>query len=72
MERTINRAIWDLGRIGFNINLVIKKYENYLRAEGFRETSIIRYVNIIEIFLRDQKSILPAISEAVTFRNALS
>jgi hypothetical protein len=72
MERTINKAIWDLGRVEFNINPVIQKYENYLRAEGFRETSITRYVNIIEIFLRDQKSILPAISEAVTFRNALS
>lgn len=71
MKNAMLRINWDKSQLKNDINPVLGKYENYLRAKGFRETSILRYKDSIKRYLNKNNSIKPTIDDAMEFRDEL-
>jgi integrase/recombinase XerD len=71
MKKAMIHVNWNKSQLKNDIDPVLRKYENYLRYKGFRESSIIRYRDLIKIYLNKTKSIKPSIDNAFEFRDEL-
>jgi len=71
MPRELLHVNWNKAQLKLDINPILNKYENYLRFKGYRDTSIIRYVNIVKKYLNENKSVRPSVDDAVRFRAEL-
>jgi hypothetical protein len=71
MKKAMIHVNWNKYQQKSEINPVLGKYENYLRSKGYRESSIIRYSELIKIFLNKNQSIKPTIDRAMEFRDGL-
>jgi site-specific recombinase XerD len=71
MKKAMLRINWDKSQLKNDINPVLKKYENYLRAKGFKESSIIRYRDSVKRYLDKTNSIKPTIEKSMEFRDEL-
>ena len=71
MKKAMVHVNWNKSQLKNDINPVLRKYENYLRSRGYRESSIIRYRDSIKIYLDKTKSIKPTLKNAMEFRDEL-
>jgi len=71
MKKSMVHVDWRKSQLKNDINPVLKKYENYLRSKGFRETSIFRYRDLVKRYLNKMNSIKPTIDKAMEFRDDL-
>lgn len=71
MKKAMVHVNWNKFQLKNDINPVLEKYENYLRAKGFRETSIFRYRDSVKRYLNKCNSIKPSINDAMEFRDGL-
>jgi integrase/recombinase XerD len=71
MKKAMVRVNWNKSQLKNDINPVLEKYENYLRCRGFRESSILRYRDLIKKYLNKTKSIKPPVDTAMEFRDEL-
>lgn len=71
MTKTRVRVNWNKTQLKYSIDPVLKSYETYLRQQGYRETSIIRYSSSIKIYLNITGSIKPSTEDAIRFRESL-
>jgi integrase/recombinase XerD len=71
MKKTMIHVNWNKSQLKYDINPVLRKYENYLRSKGYRDSSIIRYGDSIKRYLNATNSIKPPIEKAMEFRDGL-
>ncbi len=71
MKKSMVHVNWNKSQLKNDINPILRKYENYLRSRGYRESSIIRYSDSIKIYLNKKESIKPTIDRAMEFRDEL-
>lgn len=62
---------WDCSRISQDINPVLRKYERYLRDQGYRPSTIANYCVRIKVYLSELKTNNPGIEQALRFRETL-
>jgi|GEM_PF-2519325 len=48
MKKAIVHVNWNKSQLKNDINPVLRKYENYLRYRGYRESSIFRYTEVFD------------------------
>ena len=68
MPREMIQVNWKTVGIKHNIDPILYKFENYLVAKGYRQSSIVRYLDIIKIYLSVNKTVKPTVDEAINFR----
>ncbi len=68
MPREMIQVNWKTVGIKHNLNPVLYKFGNYLLTKGYRESSIIRYLEIIKVYLKVNKSVKPTVDDAINFR----
>lgn len=71
MKKAMLHVNWNKSQLKNDINPVLKKYENYLRSKGYRESSIIRYKESIKRYLDKTNSIKPTVEKTMEFRDEL-
>ncbi|MGB5100051.1 MAG: phage integrase N-terminal SAM-like domain-containing protein [Methanothrix sp.] len=71
MKKSMVHVNWNKSQLKNDINPVLRKYENYLRSRGYRESSIIRYTDSIKIYINKTKSIKPTLENTMEFRDGL-
>jgi hypothetical protein len=55
MKKSMVQVDWRKSQLKNDVNPVLRKYENYLRSRGYRETSVFRYTNLIKIYLNKKQ-----------------
>ncbi len=71
MKKTMIHVNWKKNQLKNDINPVLEKYENHLRSQGYRESSITRYKELIKRYLDKTGSIKPTIESTMEFRDNL-
>jgi integrase/recombinase XerD len=71
MKKAMVHVNWNKSQLKYDINPVLRKYENYLRSKGYRDSSVIRYGDSIKRYLNATHSIKPSIEKAMEFRDGL-
>ena len=71
MKKAMVHVNWNKSQLKNDINPVLRKYENFLRSKGYRESSIIRYEDSIKRYLNEMNSIKPTIENTMKFRDRL-
>jgi integrase/recombinase XerD len=62
---------WDASELKMELNPLLKHYEQYLRSQNYRDSTIDGYCNLIKVYLKFLKTDKPTLDQAVKFREDL-
>jgi hypothetical protein len=65
------RINWDASEVKLELNPLLKHYEQYLRCQNYRDSTIDGYCSLIKVYLKFVKTDKPTIDQAVKFREDL-
>jgi site-specific recombinase XerD len=71
MARARVHTNWSKSQLKVDLNPILKKYEDYLRYNGYRESSVLRYSHLVKIYIKKANSITPNSECAFKFREGL-
>jgi integrase/recombinase XerD len=62
---------WDASRVKLDVKPLLKQYELFLKDQGYRDSTINGYCNLIRVYLKFAKNEKPTIEQALKFRESL-